>query len=227
MEGGGHNLRPGEISLAHRGVLLFDELPEFNRSTIEALRQPLEDHVITIARAKETTTYPAEFIFVATANPCPCGYYGTTKACRCMPHEIQRYRKKLSGPILDRIDVYVEVDEVAHEQLLVERSHSEEENDGFIKSITSARQAQRGRFGEGKTNATMHNRDITRYANLSSTAKALLDQAAQILDISARNYMRCVKVARTIADIDGSDTIEVHHISEALQYRSHAYYAQE
>lgn len=223
--GGGHSLRPGEISLSHRGVLFFDELPEFNRMTIEALRQPLEDKIITIARAKDSATFPADFILVTTANPCPCGYYGTTKTCRCTPNEIQRYRRKLSGPILDRIDVYVEVDEVAHQRLLEPSSDATEHID-TANRILAARTLQASRYKKsGKLNATMTNNDIKTHGKLTPAAKELLDIAAQKLDISARSYMRTVKLARTIADLEKSETIEPTHISEALQYRSHNYHA--
>jgi magnesium chelatase family protein len=225
--GGGHSLRPGEISLAHRGVLFFDELPEFNRMTIEALRQPLEDRLITIARAKDSATYPAEFILVTTANPCPCGFYGTSKTCRCTPHEIQRYRRKLSGPILDRIDVYVEVDEVAHERLL-DAKDTNEEHIAATKRIAKARDTQKQRYGSAsKLNASMTNADIKARAMVSPEAKTLLDTAAQKLDISARSYMRTVKLARTIADLEQNPSIDPSHISEALQYRSHNYHAAE
>jgi magnesium chelatase family protein len=224
--GGGHNLRPGEITLAHRGVLFFDELPEFARMTVESLRQPLEDHEITIARAKESVTYPANLILVTTSNPCPCGYYGTTKTCRCMPHEIQRYRRKLSGPILDRIDLYVEVDEVHHEQLL-SHTPAQEAADEAAQRVQAARDLQGKRFKKStKLNADMNNRDIKAAAHINAEAKALLDQAATKLDISARSYMRTVKVARTIADLDGSHNIEKQHIGEALQYRSHNYHVE-
>lgn len=225
--GGGHRLRPGEITLAHRGVLFFDELPEFTRDTIEALRQPLEDRSITIARAKESASYPASFILVTTSNPCPCGYYGTQKACRCQPHEIQRYRRKLSGPILDRIDLYAEVDEVQHDKLL-DRAHEDTESSNIQKLVASARSIQTERFKRTtKLNTDMTNRDIKTLANLSSDAKILLDKASAKLDISARSYMRTIKVARTISDLDASSAIEPSHISEALQYRSHNYRNQE
>ncbi len=221
--GGGHNLRPGEITLSHRGVLFFDELPEFNRLTIEALRYPLEEQVISISRAKESVEYPADFIFIATANPCPCGYYNTEKPCRCMPHEIQRYRRKLSGPILDRIDLYVEVDGVDHEHLL--RENQNNQTTEIIRArVIKAQQLQQSRYKINKRNARMTNQDIKTHAHLSQSAKELLNTAAKKLDISARSYMRTIKIARTIADLETSPQIEPHHISEALQYRSHNYH---
>ncbi len=216
--GGGTNPRPGEISLSHNGVLLFDEFPEFSRSTIEALRQPLEDRVITVARAKDTVTFPASFLLVATSNPCPCGFYGTAKTCRCTAHEIQRYNKKISGPIIDRIDLYVDVDEIEHASLL--HGHKEEAGISIQKRVAAARELQSSRIGESnKTNAALNNREIKRYLKLSPTAENLLNQAAERLGISARSYMRTIKVAQTIADLDTSDSIEDRHIGEALQYR--------
>lgn len=216
--GGGQRPRPGEISLSHRGVLFFDELPEFNRSTIEALRQPLEDKVITVARAKDTITFPADFILVATSNPCPCGYYGTSKPCTCMPYQIIKYQQKLSGPILDRIDLYTDVDTVKHEDLL---SDGQEESSAEIaRRVMKARQHQLARYKEpGKTNSNLTNQDIKRLAKLSSEAKELLNKAAERLNISPRSYMRLIKVARTIADLDDEESIKSSHVSEALQYR--------
>lgn len=216
--GGGSSPRPGEISLSHQGVLLFDEFPEFNRSTVEALRQPLEDKVITVARAKDTVTFPANFILVATSNPCPCGYYGTSKSCSCSPQEILRYQKKISGPIIDRIDLYVDVDEVKHESLL--RGAKEQPSNEIRQRVHDARKRQQKRFKSATmTNAGMSNRDIKQLVNLDGAAENLLNQAAERLKISARSYMRTIKVAQTIADIEGSENITESHIGEALQYR--------
>lgn len=221
--GGGLSLRPGEISLAHRGVLFFDELPEFSRQTLEALRQPLEDRVISIARAKETADFPADFILVATANPCPCGYYGTTGTCRCLPQQILRYRQKLSGPILDRIDLFGDITEINHEKLLSQGLDVESDND-IRQAIVSARQIQARRYQQlSKLNADMTNADIKHFAHLEATASSLLNSAASRLNVSARSYMRTIKVARTIADLESAANITLAHISEALAYRGQTY----
>ncbi len=226
--GGGHALRPGEITLSHKGVLFFDELPEFNRNTIEALRQPLEERHITITRAKMSATYPADFTLIATANPCPCGYYNTTKTCRCTAHEIQRYRRKLSGPILDRIDLYVVVDEIQHDTLLNQASDQTHFHE-MQERIAQARDIQTQRYKRHKNTAVlnvhMSNQDIKQHAQLSQAATILLNKAATQLEISARSYMKIIKVARTIADIAASNTIETTHISEAIQYRSHNFHS--
>jgi len=216
--GGGKEIQPGEISLSHNGVLLMDEMPEFPRSTIEALRQPLEEGIITIARAEESVTYPARFMLVATANPCPCGYYGTQIECSCTPAKIAQYRQKISGPIVDRIDIHVTVDKVDHESLL--KNIQANRHKVAVQLVRSARNEQAARFGVGtKLNATMHNREVREFCTLEPAAKSLLDQAADRLHISARSYIRTIKVARTIADLEKSKHILVPHITEALQYR--------
>ena len=216
--GAGQRPRPGEISLSHRGVLFFDELPEYSRHTLEALRQPLEDKIITVARAKDTLIFPAHFMLVATANPCPCGYFGSTKACSCTAADIVKYQRKLSGPIMDRIDLYVDVDEVEHSTLL--GSNQAESSKTIRDRVLYARKLQQKRHADPMvTNASLSNRQLKQHANLSVAAKDLLDQAGAKLGISARAYMRIIKVARTIADLEDSKSIEVPHITEALQYR--------
>jgi len=216
--GGGQYPRPGEISLSHRGVLFMDEFPEFNRPAIEALRQPMEDKVITVARAKESIVFPAHFILVATSNPCPCGYYGTTKNCDCLPQQIIRYQRKISGPIIDRIDMHIDVDEIIHDKLL--SSEDQESSDSISQRVQAARERQAKRYGNiNKTNSDMTNQNIKKIGKLSPEAQQLLNQAAEKLQISARAYMRSIKVARTIADLDGSEDILPVHMSEALQYR--------
>lgn len=216
--GGGTNPRPGEISLSHRGVLFFDELPEYTRQTLEALRQPLEDKIITVARAKDTLIFPAHFMLIATANPCPCGFYGSSKSCSCTANDIVKYQRKLSGPIMDRIDLYVDVDEVEHASLLGESKA--ESSKSIRERIMRARKSQQARYHDPViVNANLTNQQLKKNTHLTESAKALLDRAATQLGISARAYMRILKVARTIADLDDSKTIEIPHITEALQYR--------
>lgn len=217
--GGGQHPKPGEISLSHRGVLFFDEFPEFSRSAIEALRQPMEDKTITVSRTQESVTYPAHFILVATSNPCPCGYFGSSRTCTCLPGQILNYQRKLSGPILDRIDLFVEVEPVEHAKLLkldplTETSHE------VAKRVASARRLQAKRYDTAhKTNSDLSNREIRGLANLSPEAKHMLDMASQKLQLSARSYMKTVKIARTIADLKNEESIDLPHITEALQYR--------
>lgn len=216
--GGGQNPRPGEISLAHHGILMFDEFPEFSRSIIEALRQPLEDRIISLSRAKSSVVFPANFMLAATCNPCPCGYYGTKKACTCLPHHISNYHRKLSGPILDRIDLYVDVDEVQPESLL--GSGSEEPSKKIQKRVLRARNHQQDRYANNlKLNSSLSNREIKSFIKLTPNGKKLLNQAAEQLRLSPRSYMRILKIAQTIADLADSPQVDTVHISEALQYR--------
>lgn len=219
--GGGSKPKPGEASLAHRGVLFLDELPEFNHQCLESLRQPLEDGQVTIARAKDSATYPADFILVATQNPCPCGYYGTTKYCSCSASAIAKYQKRISGPISDRIDLHLPVHGVEHRKLLEKRS-GPSETAAIKPRVEQAYAFQRQRFDAARFNNSMTNKEVRELAKLSPAAKALLDNAAEKLNISARSYVRSVKVARTIADLSGESSIEPGHISEALQYRQPA-----
>lgn len=217
---GGGSLRPGEISLSHRGVLLLDELPEFSRPTLEALRQPLEDRTISIARAKATLRFPANFILVGTANPCPCGFHGMAGGtCICTSAQLQRYRTKFSGPIFDRIDLYCEVSKVDHTTLLTAPS-TEDSKSGASAQVVAARQLQARRYRSVTTlNADLNNASLRRHAHMSPEASTMLNRAGERLQLSARAYLRTVKVARTIADLEGVSTIQPSHISEAIHYR--------
>jgi magnesium chelatase family protein len=218
--GGGKNPRPGEISLAHRGILFLDELPEYPRSCLESLRQPLEDRQITIARANETVNFPADFMLVATQNPCPCGYYqDPDHDCSCTPHQINQYSRKISGPLLDRIDLIVNVQKVAHKHLLTDTPGGSTSKD-ISSRIDAAREIQRQRFNNStKTNVHMTNSDIKKVSFLREDARHFLENAADKLSLSARSYIKTVRVARTIADLEASPEISISHISEALQYR--------
>lgn len=218
--GGGTNPKPGEISLAHRGVLFLDEFSEFPRNVIEALRQPLEDGSVVISRASGSVEYPSRFILIAASNPCPCGYLGhPKKVCRCMPGTIMKYRKRLSGPILDRIDLHIDVPPVTEEQLLEEVSA--EKSEVIRKRIDKARVLQLKRLAGTKiySNAEMRPVDIKKFCNISPDGMALLKQAIMKLSLSARTYFKVIKLSQTIADLEGSSSISAIHISEALQYR--------
>ncbi len=214
--GGGSNLRPGDITLAHRGILYLDEFPEFDRRVIEALREPIEEGSITVARAKGSVRYPAEFILLAAMNPCPCGYRGSgIKQCRCSAHEIARYSKKLSGPIIDRIDIWVPVQNVEYQTLHEEAI--EKESEKIKNKVENVRGVQKSRYG--KLNNQLTSNEVQSKSNLSDEARGQLQIIAEKLKLSPRVYMRTIKVARTIADLEGSTTIEIPHILEALQYR--------
>ena len=222
LVGGGTNPQPGEISLAHNGVLFCDELPEFNRSVLEMLRQPLEDRHITVARAKYSIDYPANFMLVASMNPCPCGYYNhPTKPCVCSPSQVQKYLNKISGPLLDRIDIQVEIVPVPFNDLVKETPS--ESSAAIRERVIRARQVQEQRFADEPgihCNAQMTPRLLQKYATPDERGKAMLQSAMERLNLSARAYDRILKVARTIADLAGSDTIQSHHIAEAIGYRS-------
>lgn len=216
--GGGHQALPGEISLAHTGVLFMDELPEYPRSVTEALRQPLEDKVVTIARANRRVRYPADFMLVATQNPCPCGYYGDDKReCVCTPHQINQYQKRLSGPLMDRIDLVVPVERIEGKELISGRGH--ETSQQVQQRIVIARNISAKRNPDGVANASLSARHIKSQLPVDSEVSQLLETAINRLDLSPRAAWRSVRVARTIADLDASEQIEAKHLSEALQYR--------
>lgn len=218
--GGGSTPMPGEISLAHRGVLFLDELPEFPKSTLEALRQPMEDGIVSIARAAGQVTYPAQFILIAAANPCPCGNFGSkTKKCACMPGQIVRYKRKVSGAILDRIDLHVYCQELTPDQL--SRLPASETSDIIRERVEKARDIQRKRFTGTRlqSNAEMTSKDIRAYCPLNDACIDLLKQAVVRYTLSARSYHKMIKVARTIADLKGAGSISTDDIAEALRYR--------
>ena len=219
LVGGGTYPKPGEVTLAHRGVLFLDEFPEFEKRVIESLRQPLEDRVVSISRAKGSATFPANFILVAAMNPCPCGNFGTKKICHCSPIMVDRYKKKLSGPIMDRVDLWVEVSDVDHDKLT--QKGDGKESGKIKKRVVKARDKQKKRFGKLniKTNSEMGAKEITNMIRLTDEVKSILNESAKTLDLSARSYHKMIKLARTIADLENSSEIEKEHILEALQYR--------
>lgn len=222
ITGGGRNARPGEISLAHLGVLFLDEMPEFPREILEALRQPLEDGDITVARVNANYTYPAQFMLVGSMNPCPCGNFGSaTQECRCTPLQIQRYLNRISGPLLDRIDIQVEVQPITYTQL-TQKQQPEESSADIRKRVERARVIQRGRYKQKGIyfNSQLSNRLMNEVCALDAQGSALLRQAFHQLRLSARAHSRILKVARTIADLDGRAQIAATDIAEAIQYRS-------
>jgi magnesium chelatase family protein len=220
--GGGSPPRPGEVSLAHGGVLFLDELPEFRRNVLEGLRQPLEDGTVTLSRAALSLSFPAQFMLAAAMNPCPCGYRGDpVHACRCAPPEVERYRSRVSGPLLDRIDIHLEVPAVPYRDLA---SMPAEESSAAIRArVERAREVQRQRFRDRPglhANGRMAARDVRRHCSLSAPVEGLLREAVTRLGLSARAYHRVLKIARTIADLGGSEALAPNHVSEAIQYRS-------
>jgi len=220
--GGGTYPKPGEVTLAHRGVLFLDEFPEFEKRVIESLRQPLEDNIVSIARAKASAIFPSNFILVAAMNPCPCGNTGNKqKACICKPSDLDRYKRKLSGPIIDRIDLWVSVANVDYKKLGGEGTG--ERNEKIKERVVRAREVQKNRFKklgrDIKTNSEMNVKDLSSIVKLEKDVRDLLDDSAERLALSARAYHRVIKIARTIADLDGSSEVKKNHILEALQYR--------
>jgi magnesium chelatase family protein len=222
LVGGGSSPRPGEVSLAHGGVLFLDELPEFRRSVLEVLRQPLEDGVVTLSRAAVSLSYPARFTLAAAMNPCPCGYHGDpAHQCRCGPLDVERYRSRVSGPLLDRIDIHLEVPAVAYRDLV--GGGPEEPSAAIRARVERARTVQRERFRQRAgvyANAHMSARDLRQYCRLGPEVETLLRDAVNRLGLSARAYHRVLKIARTIADLDGGRELTTAHVSEAIQYRS-------
>ncbi len=222
--GGGTNPHPGEVSMSHRGVLFLDEFPEFSRGSLEALRQPLEDGFVNISRVAGSLQFPAKFILVAAANPCPCGYLGDLKReCRCSIHQIMNYQKKLSGPIMDRIDLHLNVPAVDVNQLMVDNKNNlSEKSENIRERVIRARNIQKERFKEIEgvyCNADMKNAHLKIFAKLTPAANLLLKQAVNKYNLSARTYFRLIKVSRTISDLEAATEINEKHIAEALQYR--------
>ncbi len=220
LVGGGAVPRPGEITLSHRGVLFLDELPEFGHAALEVLRQPLEDRLVTISRAQGTVTFPANFMMVGAMNPCPCGYFGDSqKACSCAISSVSRYQRRISGPLMDRVDIFVDVPRVEYEKLV---TPAVAESSADVRSrINRARSVQWERFAESGlvTNSDMGSTEVWDHCQLDSSAKSLLQMAMNQLSLSARGFHRVLKVARTIADLAGSEVVKTSHLAESLQYR--------
>ncbi len=228
LVGGGSKPHPGEISLAHRGVLFLDEFNEFPRSIMEAMRQPLEDGHLAISRAKQRVVYPADFMLVASANPCPCGYaLHPKKNCSCGQNQIQKYQKRISGPILDRIDLHITVMPVDTFEFQDNQKNSEylESSEKIRQRVVLARQRQEWRFAKELicSNSQMKNEHIKKYCKLSKEVEQILRQASLKFQLSARSYMKMIKVSRTIADLDGAEEVGVNHMAEALQYKPKNY----
>ena len=221
LVGGGKVPKPGEISLAHFGVLFLDELPEFNKTTLEVMRGPLEDRTVTISRVNATLTYPSKFMLIASMNPCPCGYYGSSeKECTCSEQAITRYMSKISGPLLDRIDIHIEVTPVKYQKL--DSEEKVETSEEIRKRVNKARKLQFDRYKKYNiySNAELTPSLIEKYCKLDKKGKQLLKTSFEKLGLSARAHGRILKVARTIADLDGKENINVKHLAEAIQYRS-------
>jgi len=215
--GGGNPPKPGEISLAHRGILFLDEFPEFHRDVLESLRQPIEEGKITISRSRYSITLPASFTLIAASNPCPCGNYGNPeKICKCTPSQIQKYQRKLSGPLVDRIDLLVWVPQIKYEKLIQE---GEERSEKIRKRVILAREIQKERFKKEKTNSQMEIPEIKKYCQIDSQGEKLLKKAVDSGKLTPRGYHRVLKVARTIADLEGSKKILLSHLAEALSYK--------
>lgn len=216
MLGGGRPPKPGELSLSHCGILQLDELPEFKREVLEALRQPLEQHKVQLGQLNQTVSYPADFQLLATANPCPCGYLGSSRNCRCTAYQIERYNQRLSGPLLDRIDLHVAIEDVTHSDALA--ASSAEPSHIVAHRITQAQGRQRAR-GQVTLNARLNNAELRQHLHPTPAASSLIDRSAASLKLSVRSYLRVLKVSRTLADLENSQTVTDHHISQALQFR--------